>query len=98
MKEIRPSFCRKVNYPSGEPAPLRSQVAGLHFELLNRVLCRDQHWQVDVADVERLAVEILGTLISERATHLIISPTERIDSYRCTRGTALRNYRRRQND
>src|SRR5258708_16528176 len=98
MKEIRPSFCRKVNYSSGEPAPLRSQVAGLHFELLNRILCRNQHWQVDVADVEGLAGEILGALISECATHLVIPPPERIDSYRCARRTALRNYRRRQNN
>ncbi len=89
VQPARSSLRREIDYSTSEPTPLRAQVTGLYLEFLNRVLCRNQHWQVDVANVQRLAVEIFGTLISERSIHLVISPAKWIDSDRRTRGTAL---------
>src|SRR4029077_18075285 len=56
MHRPGPGLGAKVGHPARKLAPFRSQIAGLNFELLNRILRGNQHRQIDVTDVQRLAV------------------------------------------
>jgi hypothetical protein len=50
-------------------APLWANIIGLNFEFSDRILRWDQNRQVDVTDIERLAVQVLlSALIRKRAT------------------------------
>jgi hypothetical protein len=98
VKIIRTTLCCEIHYSTREAPPLRAEIAGLHLEFLDRILRRNQHGQVDVADVQGLAVEILGTLISKGAIDLVVSPAKWIHSHWRTRRTALWNYRWSQTD
>src|SRR5437899_3029397 len=98
MKIVGRAFGTKIRHATSKSAPFRTKITGLHFEFLNGILSRNQHGQVDVSNVERLAIEVLGALVSERAAHLIIAPAERIHSDWCSSRTTLGNYRRRQDD
>src|ERR1700740_3843519 len=46
------------DHAAGELAPIRARVAGLHLELLDGILGWNDNGQVDIADVERLAIEV----------------------------------------
>src|SRR4029077_14401143 len=98
MKIVGRPFRTQIRHATSKSAPLGPKIASLYFEFLDGILGRNQHGQVDVSNVERLDIEVLGTLVSEPAAHLIIAPAERIHSNRCSSGTTLGNYRRRQDD
>ncbi len=91
-----PRLRAEIGHATGKLSPFRSQIAGLNLELLNRILRRNQHGQVDVTDVQRLAIEVLCALVPERTVHLVVAPAKRIHSHRCARGAALRNHGCRQ--
>ncbi len=98
VKVVRPTFRAQVGHSSGETSPFRSQVAGLNFELLDGILGGNQHRQVDIADIQWLAVEIFGTLISKGTAYLVIAPPERIHADGGARGTALGNHGRSEDN
>ena len=98
VQRTRASFRTEVGDTTGEFAPLRTQVAGLNSEFLNRILYGNENRQVDIPDVQWLTVEVLCALIAKRSVDLVVSPTERIHSNRGSGGTALRHNRRSQFD
>ena len=53
---VSPGFRAQVGHAAGELAPFGTQIVGLHLKFLNRILSRNDEWQVDVSDVQRLAV------------------------------------------
>ena len=89
VDKLRAALRAQVDDSAGKTTPLRRQVAGMDLELLNRVLDWNQNRQVDVGDVERLAVQILGALIAEGATYLIVAPSEGVDANRSSGRTSL---------
>ncbi len=98
MKRTCTRFSAEIGDTAGKLTPFRPQIAGLNFEFLNCVLGRNQNGQVDVTDVQRLAIQVLCALIPKRAINLIIAPTKRIHADRRPSGTALRNYGCREFD
>ncbi len=91
-----PRLRAEIGDATGKLSPLRSQIAGLNLELLNRILRRNQDGQVNVTDVQRLAIEVLCALVPKRTVHLVVAPPKRIHSHRRTRGAALRDHGCRQ--
>jgi hypothetical protein len=73
---VRSGLRAEVHHRAGKLAPLSAEVVVLDFELADRILDGNDHRQVDVTDVQRLAVKILGALIGERTSNLIIAPAE----------------------
>src|SRR5262249_28238684 len=63
MPRIASRFGAEIDDSTGEFAPFRPQVAVLHLEFPNGILGRHQHRQIDVPDIQGLAIQILGTLI-----------------------------------
>ena len=57
---------------------------------------RNQDRQIDVTDVQWLAVQIFRTLIPERSVYLVVSPSKGIYSHGRPGGTSLRHYGGRQ--
>src|SRR5207244_9797522 len=53
----------QVNDSPGELAPIRPEIVVLDFKFPNRILGRKNERQVDVADIERLAVQIFRALV-----------------------------------
>src|ERR1700686_2419732 len=49
----------EVQYAAGKFAPVRTRVAGLYLELLDRILGWNDDRQIDVADIQRLPIEII---------------------------------------
>src|SRR5882724_4403614 len=89
MIGVAPRLGAEIKNSAGEFAELRPQVAGLDFELANRVLSRNDDWKVDVADVERLSIQIFSALVGKGAAHLIVAVAERILSDRSPASSAL---------
>src|ERR1700730_7618027 len=98
VQTIRTGLGAQVDHTAREFSPIGPQVTRLHFELLNRVLSGNHHRQVNVANVERLTIEVLRALISKRTIHLIVAPTKGVYAHRSACRAALRNYRRSQAD
>ena len=71
----RAALGAQVHDAASKFAPFRSQVVVLHFEFGNRVLVGNQDRQVDIADVDGLAVNILDALVAERAANLVSCPS-----------------------
>ena len=65
MYRARAGLGAQINDAAGKPTPLRTQIAGLHLEFLDGILSRDQDRQVDVANIQRLPIEVLGTFVAE---------------------------------
>ena len=84
-------FRAEVHDAAGELAELRSQVVVLDLEFADGILRRNNDGQVDVADIKRLAVEILGALVPEGTSHLIVAPAKGILADRRSARSALRN-------
>src|ERR1700726_31902 len=98
MNRACAGFGAEVGHATRKLSPFSAKIASLHFEFLNGILRRNQDRQVDVANVQRLAIEVLRALVSEGTVHLIISPTKRIHSHGSACGTSLWNYRSSQFD
>src|SRR5882672_2433462 len=88
---IAPGFCAQVDDSTCELPPVRTQIVVLDFEFSNRILRRNHNRQVDVADIQGLAVQILSALIRERPADLIVAPTERVLAHRRAARAALCN-------
>ena len=67
------------------------EVVVLHLEFGYGVLVWNQNGQIDVANVHRLPVNVLGALVAERAAHLVVAPAERILPHLRTAGATLRD-------
>src|SRR5205807_6124115 len=84
-------FRTEIDHAAGELAPLRPQVVVLHLEFPNGILRWYQHRHVDVADIERLAVEILRPLVRKRSANPEIPEVEWVLAHdvaeRASRGT-----------
>ena len=83
-----------IDDAAGKLAPLGAKIVVLHLELRNRVLGRYQKWQVDVADIQGLTIQILRALIGEGAADLVVGKVEGILAHDVTFRAALRNHRR----
>ncbi len=94
MQAVASGLRAEVDDAAGEFAPVRAQVAGLDLEFLDRVLGRNHHGKVDVADIERLPVQVFRAFIAERTVHLKVAPAERIDSDGRAARAALRDHGR----
>ena len=92
MEGIAARFCAEVRDGPGELAPLGAQIAVLNFELANGVLSWNDDRQVDVADIQWLAIKVLSTLVGKRTSNLIIAPAEGILADGSAPGAALRNH------
>src|ERR1700730_8948874 len=84
----------EVRDAAGELAPFGPEIAVLDLELADGILRRNDNRQVDIADVQGLAIKVLRTLIGERTSDLVIAPTEWVLAYWRTTGSSLRNCRR----
>ena len=98
VEAVGTRFRAEVHDAAGELAELRSQVVVLDLEFADRILSRNNDGEIDVADVERLAVEVLRALIAERASYLVIAPAKRILADGSAARSALRNRRGRNRD
>src|SRR5712664_4835466 len=82
----------QVDYTPGELAPLRPQIVVLDFKFPDRILGRNDERQVDIADIERLAVQIFRALVPKGATDLKISEVEGVLADGRAIGVSLRNH------
>src|SRR6266550_9552531 len=94
MPFIASCLSTQVDDAPGELAPLRPQIVVLDFKFPNRILGRNDERQVDIADIERLAVQILRALVPKGAAHLKISEVEGVLADGRAIGVSLRNHRR----
>ena len=93
---VRTALGAEVHDTAGELAPFGAEVVVLHFEFGDGILGRNDDGEVDVTDVQRLAVEVLSALIAERTGHLIVAPAEGVLAYRSAARAALGDGARRQ--
>src|SRR5882762_3144564 len=91
MKLFGSGFSAQIDDTAGKLAPISAKIIVLHLEFANRVLRRNNDGQIDIADIQRLAVEILRALIAERTPHLIVTPAKRVGSHGLAACLALSN-------
>src|SRR5882762_2399783 len=94
MPGIGPRLGAQVDDAARELAPFWTKVVVLDFKFSDRVLSWDLKRQVDVADVQRLTVQVLRCFIGESAAYLVIGEVEWILPHDSASGVALRNHRR----
>src|SRR6266851_1822792 len=82
----------EVDDTAGEFAPFRTHIVVLDFEFSDRILGRNDERQVDIADIERLAVQIFRALVPKGAAHLKISEVEGVLADGRAIGVSLRNH------
>src|SRR5262249_35922657 len=82
----------QVNDATGEFAPVRTQVVVLDLKFGNRILCRKDERQINIADIKRLAVEILCALVRKGAANLKISEVEWVLADGRAIGVSLRDH------
>src|ERR1700733_1153114 len=75
---VRPALGAQVDDTAGELAPFRSEVVVLDLKFRDGVLVGNQNRQVDVADVDWLAIDVLGAFVAKGAAYLVIAPAKRI--------------------
>src|SRR5581483_2304152 len=78
MDQMRAGFRAQVDNSARKLSPCRPKIAGLNPELLKRIMGWYENLQINVADIKRLSIYRLCTLIAERSIHLVIAPTKRI--------------------
>src|SRR5258708_10537918 len=66
----------EVDDTAGEFAPLRTHIVVLDLKFPNRILGRNDERQVDIADIERLAVQIFRALVPKGPAHLQLTKVE----------------------
>ena len=76
MERVSTRLGAQVDHAASELAPLRSQVVVLNLELADRVLGWNDDRQINVADVQRLAVQVFGAFVRKRTADLIIAPAK----------------------
>src|SRR5580658_2563345 len=86
----------EVDDTARELAPFRADVVVLDLKFTDRILNRNDDRQIDVADVQRLAIQIFRALVGEGTAHLIGSPAEWVLTDWGAARTALRDCRRGQ--
>src|SRR5580658_1004350 len=91
-------FRAEVRDCAGKLSPRRVHIVVLNFEFANRVLSWNDDGQVDVADIQRLTVEVLSALVGKRSRYLIIAPTKGVLADGSTTGSALRSHSRRNRE
>ena len=89
VQPVAARFRAQVDDAARKLTPIRSEIAGLHFELLNGILRWNQNRQVDVANIERLTVEVFGALIAEGSVYLVVSPAKGVYADGRAAGTSL---------
>src|SRR5207245_11787542 len=92
MPSIGAGLCAEIDDTAGELAPLGAQIVVLDLEFRNRVLRGNHKRQVDVADVERLAIQVLGAFVRERPSNLVIGKVERVLADGATGCVSLGHY------
>ncbi len=95
MEGVGPGLGAQVYHAARELAPIRAKVVVLNLEFANRILCRNEDGQIDVADVKGLTVEVFCALIRERTAYLVIAPAKGVLAHRCATRSALRDGTRR---
>ena len=98
VKLIAAGFRGEVDDAAGKTAPLRVQVIRLHLEFLKRILGGNQAELIDVAVVQRHAVEVFRALIGDGATNLVVGVIERILPHRSALGMPLGHDAGRERD
>ena len=83
----------EVDDAAGELAPFRTHVVVLHLEFADGILRWYKQRQVDVADVQWLAIKVFRALIGERSADLIVARSKGFLPTVRTLRTALRNHR-----
>ena len=93
MPLVGPGFRDQIDDTARELAPFRSKIVVLDLKLRYRILRRDHQRQVDVANVEWLAIQIFRTLVGERSSDLIIGEVKRVLANDRAGSISLRNHR-----
>ena len=96
MPGIGSGLGAEVDDSTGELAPLGTKIVVLHLEFPYGILVGGDQRQVDVADVEGLAVEILRALVTKGSADLIVAKIERIPAHDGAARVPLRNHGRGQ--
>src|SRR5277367_5897197 len=86
----------EVDDAAGKLAPFRANVVVLDFKFADRILNRNDDRQIDVADVQRLSIQVFRALVGEGTAHLIVSPAEWVLADWSAARTALGNSGRGQ--
>ena len=92
MPFIAARFSAQVDDSAGELAPVWPEIIVLHLEFRYRILRRKNERQINIADVEWLAVQILRALVCKGTAHLKISEVEWVLADGRAVGVSLRNY------
>src|SRR5882724_3692301 len=95
MPAIGPRFRAQVHDAARELAPFCTLIVRLDFIFVDGVLGRNDDRQIDVAYIQGLTVEVLGTLVGERTSDLVIAPAEWVLAHRRAAGSSLSNRCRR---
>src|SRR5258705_5244454 len=91
MRAIGARLSAQVHDAARELPPFGALVVRLDFVLADGILSRNDDRQVNVADIQRLTIEIFGSLVRERTTDLVVAPTEGVLAHRGGAGSTLRN-------
>jgi hypothetical protein len=91
MPRVAAALGTQIKNSARQAAPFWSEIVGLHLELANRVLGRNQDRQIDVTNIQRLSVEVLRALVGKRTTYLEVTPGEWILPGRCSACSALQD-------
>lgn len=92
MPLVSSRFSAHVNDAASKLTPFGTQVVVLNFKFRNRVLGRNNEWQVDIPGIKRLSVQIDGALIGKRTANLIICEIKGILADNRALGVSLWNH------